>query len=92
MRKSFIAKAVALALCLVFVGVSASGLFAAEKRVSKIDVRLLLQRPYQFLISVFPALGSVFNPSKTPLNSGNSSSSVVKPTGDLVIARPSTGD
>ena len=90
MRKSFIVKAVALALCLVFVGVSASGLFAAEKRVTKIDARLLLQRPFQFLISIFPALGSVFGPNKTPLSSGNSS--VVKPTGDLVIARPSTGD
>ncbi len=92
MRKSFIAKAVALALCLVFVGVSASGLFAADKRVSKIDARLLLQRPVQFLISVFPALGSIFNVRRTPANSGDSSSPVVKPTGDLVIGRPSTGD
>ncbi len=92
MRKSFIAKAVALALCLVFVGISASGLFAAEKRVSRVDARLLLQRPFQFLISVFPALGSVFNINKTPLNTGNNSGSIVKPTGDLVIARPSTGD
>ncbi len=90
MRKSFIVKAVALALCLVFVGVSASGLFAAEKRVTKIDARLLLQRPFQFLISIFPALGSVFGPNKTPLSSGNSS--VVKPTGELVTGRPSTGD
>jgi hypothetical protein len=92
MRKSFIAKVVALALCLVFVGISASGLFAAEKRVSKIDARLLLQRPIQFLISVFPALGSVFNLRKTPINSGDSSSSVVKPTGELASGRPSTGD
>jgi hypothetical protein len=92
MRKNFVAKAVALALCLVFVGISASGLFAAEKRVSKIDARLLLQRPVQFLISIFPALGSVFNVRRTPINSGDSSSSVVKPTGDLVIGRPSTGD
>ncbi len=92
MRKSFIAKAVALALCLVFVGISASGLFAAEKRVSKIDARLLLQRPVQFLISVFPALGSVFNSHRNPIITGSSSSSVVKPTGELVSGRPSTGD
>lgn len=92
MRKSFIAKAVALALCLVFVGISASGLFAAEKRVSKIDARLLLQRPVQFLISVFPALGSVFSVRRTPTNSGDSSSPIVKPTGELVSGRPSTGD
>ncbi len=92
MRKSFIAKAVALALCLVFVGISASGLFAAEKRVSRIDARLLLQRPVQFLISIFPALGSVFNVRRTPTNSGDSSSPVVKPTGELVSGRPSTGD
>lgn len=92
MRKNFVAKAVALALCLVFVGISASGLFAAEKRVSKIDARLLFQRPVQFLISIFPALGSVFNVRRTPINSGDSSSSVVKPTGELVSGRPSTGD
>ncbi len=92
MRKGFIAKAIALALCLVFVGISASGLFAAEKRVSKIDARLLLQRPVQFLISIFPALGSVFNHRKTPINSGDNSSSVIKPTGELASGRPSTGD
>ena len=92
MRKSFITKTVALALCLVFVGISASGLFAAEKRVSKIDARLLLQRPVQFLISVFPALGSVFNVHKKQIGTVDSSSAIVKPTGDLVIGRPSTGD
>jgi hypothetical protein len=92
MRKSFVAKTVALALCLVFIGISASGLFAAEKRASKIDARLLLQRPVQFLISIFPALGSIFNVRKTPINSGDSSSSIVKPTGELVSGRPSTGD
>jgi hypothetical protein len=92
MRKTFISKTVALALCLVFIGISASGLFAAEKRVSKIDVRLLFQRPVHFLISVFPALGSILNPNKTPLVSGNSSTSVVKPTGELASGRPSTGD
>jgi len=92
MRKTFVAKTVALALCLVFVGISASGLFAAEKRVSKIDVRLLFQRPVHFLISVFPALGSVLNPNKSPLVTGNSSNSVIKPTGELASGRPSTGD
>ena len=91
MRKSFIAKAVALAVCLVIVGTSASGLFAADKRTSRVDARLLLQRPIHFLISVFPALGSVFSPSKSRLNTGNSSS-IVKPTGELVSGRPSTGD
>jgi hypothetical protein len=92
MRKNFVTKAVALALCLVFVGISASGLLAAEKRVSKIDVRLLFQRPVQFLISVFPALGSVFSIHKRQIGSVDTSSSIVKPTGDLVIGRPSTGD
>lgn len=92
MRKSFVTKAVALALCLVFVGISASGLLAAEKRVSKIDARLLFQRPVQFLISVFPALGSVFSIHKRQIGSVDTSSSIVKPTGELASGRPSTGD
>jgi hypothetical protein len=92
MRKNFVTKAVALALCLVFVGISASGLLAAEKRVSKIDVRLLFQRPVQFLISVFPALGSVFSIHKRQIGSVDTSSSIVKPTGELASGRPSTGD
>jgi hypothetical protein len=92
MRKRFIVKTVALALCLVFIGISASGLFAADKRVSKFDVRLLLQRPVQFLVSFFPALNSIFNIQKKQINSGTDSSNIVKPTGELVIGRPSTGD
>ena len=90
MRKSFTAKAVAIVLCFVFVGITASGLFAAEKRTSKVDARLLFQRPVQFLITIFPALGNIFIGQKKHANS--SSSSVIKPTGDLVIGRPSTGD
>lgn len=92
MRKTFIAKAIALALCLVVVGISASGLLAAEKRGSKIDARLLFQRPVQFLISVFPALGSVFSIHKRQIGSVDTSSSIVKPTGELASGRPSTGD
>lgn len=89
MRKRLIARAAALALCFVFVGITASGMLAAEKRSAKLDGRLFLQRPVHFLVSIFPGLGSILISQKkiaTP------SSSVIKPTGDLVIGRPSTGD
>ena len=89
MRKRTIARAVALALCFVFIGITASGLFAAEKRSAKLDARLLLQRPVHFLISVFPGLGSILIGHK---KIGTPSSSIIKPTGELATGRPSTGD
>ena len=35
MRKTFLVKTVALVVCLVFIGLSASGLFAADRKSSK---------------------------------------------------------
>jgi hypothetical protein len=94
MRKSFFVKTVALVVCLAFVGIAGSGLFAAERGVSKVDVRLLFQKPIQFLISIFPGFDSIFSFKRSQvLTAGSTTSSgIVKPTGDLVIGRPSTGD
>jgi len=94
MRKRFFIKSIALLVCLVFVGITASGLFAAEKRVNRFDTRLLFKNPARFLTSVFPVFSSFYNAHKRQILSidSPSSNSVVKPTGQLVIGRPSTGD
>ena len=94
MRKKFFIKSVALVVCLVIIGISASGLLAAEKRTAKVDARLLFQRPIEFLISVFPALNSFLNFENKAGLIGNSSDSseIVKPTGRLVTGRPSDED
>jgi hypothetical protein len=94
MRKRLIVRTVALVVCLVFIGLSASGLFAADKKSSKIDGRLLLRKPIQFLVSILPIFDSIFNIHKKQIISGNDSGSMgtVKPTGELVSGRPSTGD
>ena len=93
MRKRLIVRTVALVVCLVFIGLSASGLFAADKKSFKIDARLLLRKPIQFLVSILPIFDSIFNIHKKPIISGNDSGSMaVRPTGELVSGRPSTGD
>ena len=94
MRKRLFVRTVALVVCLVFIGLSASGLFAADKKSSRVDARLLLRKPIQFLVSILPIFDSFFNIHKKQIFSGNDSSSTgtVKPTGELVSGRPSTGD
>jgi hypothetical protein len=94
MRKSLFVRTVALVVCLAFIGVMGSGLFAAEKRVAKVDFRLLFDKPVQFLMSIFPGIDSFISPRKGRVISSTTavSSGKVKPTGDLVIGRPSIGD
>ena len=94
MQKRFFVRAVALMVCLVFIGLSASGLFAADKKSFRIDARLLLRKPIQFLVSIFPDFDSIFNIHKKQILSGSDSGSTgtVKPTGELLSGRPSTGD
>jgi len=93
MRKTFIVKAVALVVCLVFIGLSASGLFAADRKSVKVEGRQLLRKPVQFLVSLLPVFESIFNNHrKVVVSSSDSSSMVVKPTGELAGGRPSTGD
>lgn len=92
MRKTFIVRAVALVVCLVFIGLSASGLFAADRKSTKVEGRQLLRRPVQFLVSLLPVFDSIFNNHRKVVVSSDSGSMVVKPTGELAGGRPSTGD
>jgi hypothetical protein len=85
MRKKFFAKSVALVICLAIMGITASGILAAEKRTTKIDARLIFQNPVHFLISFFPALNSLFNFDRNNgmISNTSDSSDVTKPTGEL---------
>jgi len=93
MRKTFIVKTVALVVCLVFIGLSASGLFAVDRKSSKVEGRQLLRKPVQFLVSLLPVFDSIFNIHRKVVVSGSDSGQmVVKPTGEITKGRPSTGD
>jgi len=92
MRNKTIVKAVALFVCLAFIGLSVPGLLAADKKAAKIDARSFLQKPFMVLASIFPGLIPIFdiNPEKIPAPSGNSDSgAIVKPTGEIKPGRPS---
>lgn len=81
-------------ICLVVLGITASGLFAADKKVSKVDARLFFQRPVQFFISVFPFLNTflTINPQQGLISNTSDSTEVIKPTGELVKGRVFIGD
>jgi hypothetical protein len=81
-------RVVALALCLTVVGLCVSTLSAAPVKQGKINLKLIFEKPWNLLVSIFPTLG---NPSQTqgqdqgqPTDSGTK---VIKPTeqGEAVI-------
>jgi len=94
MRKRFIQKAVALLVCFVFLGLSASGLMAAPRETPRIDASLILKAPAQFLVNLLPFLRSLFqnnNPAQTqPTSTGTVN--IIKPTGTIKVIRLSGGD
>ncbi|MDD8021398.1 MAG: hypothetical protein PHU81_09550 [Acidobacteriota bacterium] len=84
MRKS-LTKVVAFLVCLVFTVSLVPGLYATEKKVSK-DDRLLLQKPMNLLVSLFPFLASTFgNSGKTIGISNISARKALKPTIEIII-------
>ncbi|MDD8021407.1 MAG: hypothetical protein PHU81_09595 [Acidobacteriota bacterium] len=84
MRKS-LTKSVALLVCLVFTLSLVPGMYAAEKKVSK-DERVLLQKPINLLVSLFPFLAGTFgNSSKAIRISNVSGKKALKPTAEIII-------
>lgn len=85
MRKNFYFKSIAIVICLVVLGITASGLYATDKKVTKFDSRLLIQRPFQFFISMFPFLNAFLtvNPQQELISTTSDSTEVIKPTGEL---------
>ena len=83
MRKS-LAKLVALLVCLVFTISLVPAIYAAEKKVTRDDYRLLLQRPMNLLVSLFPVLGNFIDTgSKSNSSSTVSTKKTLKPTAEI---------
>ncbi len=93
MRKSAFTKSVALVICLAFVGLAASGLFAAPKRATYAEVRQLLMKQMYSFVSWLPYFEAYKHSqdSSQELNAA-SSTSKVKPTGDIKVVKPGDGD
>lgn len=93
MRKNAFTKSVALVICLAFVGLAASGLFAAPKRATYAEVRQILMKQMYSFVSWLPYFEAykVRQDYSQELNAA-SSTSKVKPTGDIVIVKPSGRD
>ncbi len=89
MRKSLI-KVVAILACLAFTVSLVPAMYAAEKRITK-DDRLIMQKPLNMLISLFPFLGAVVDTgSKASSNSTVKKS--LKPTAEIQVpTKPSNG-
>lgn len=84
MRKSF-NKIIAIFVCLVFAISLVPAMYAAEKKISKHE-RLLLQKPMNLIVSLFPFLGSFGdNSTGKSVNSTVSSSKTLKPTAEIQI-------
>lgn len=92
MRKS-LKKVMAFVICLVFAISLVPAMYAAEKRITK-DERLLLQKPMNLLVSIFPFLGSVIDTgSKSTNNTTNVVKKTLKPTADIIFpTKPSDRD
>jgi len=74
MRKS-LTKTIAILACLVFAISLVPAMYAAEKKITRDDSRLLLQKPMNLMVSIFPFLGSVID-----TGSKSSTSSTLKKT------------
>jgi hypothetical protein len=93
MFKKSLSWTVAALLCLGFVFLAVPALNSAEKAPA-LSFRSIIRQPGVLLSSLLPSLGSAFfgpsmpgNASRMPAIKGR-----VKPTGDVVIPKPSVGD
>jgi hypothetical protein len=94
MRKRNLQKAVVLLICFAFLGLSASGLWAADQKQTHSTFRVILKAPVQFLVNLFPWLRGLLNPDDQGQVQPPATSSVntIRPTADITILRPSGKD
>jgi len=83
MRKS-LTKAIAFVVCLVFAVSLVPAMYAAEKKVTK-DDRLLLQKPMNLLVSIFPFLGNVIDTGSKSTFSTVTTKKTLKPTAEIIF-------
>ncbi len=82
MRKSNL-KIVAILVCLVFTISLVPAMYAAEKKITK-DDHLILQKPINLLVSIFPFLGSFIDTGSKPTTNPTVKKSL-KPTAEIQI-------
>ena len=82
MRKSNL-KIVAILVCLVFTVSLVPAMYAAEKKITK-DDHLILQKPINLLVSIFPFLGSFIDTGSKP-SSNTTIKKSLRPTAEIQI-------
>lgn len=96
MRNNTLSKSVALFVCLVILGVAASGLFAAPKRTTYAELRMTLMKHVYSVVSWLPYFEAYsYNQDRgqdTSIKANARNSNAVKPTGDIRVVRPGSGD
>ncbi len=88
MNKSLF-KVIAAFLCFAFLMMTVPNL-NAEKKASKLDLRLLIKQPGLLISYLFPFLGD--NGRSAPVSKSAPRFSKVRPTGDSPSPRPGTQD
>jgi hypothetical protein len=94
MRKRNLQKAVVLFMCFAFLGLSASGLWAADQKQAHTTLRVILKAPVSFLANIFPWLRSLLNPDYPGQVQPPATTTVntIRTTADITILRPSGRD
>ena len=93
MNKNFLRKTVVALLCLGFILMAVPAMNSAEKKASKVGVIQIVKLPSLLLSSAFPYLGSIVDlgsVSATP--AGDPSNGKVRPTDDIQIPKPGSGN
>jgi hypothetical protein len=93
MRKRNLQKAVVLFMCFAFLGLSASGLWAADQKQAPSTFRVILKAPVHFLANFFPWLRSLLNPDYGQVQPpATTSVNTIRTAADITILRPSGKD
>lgn len=93
MPKKTFTKTVAVLVCLTFIAVFVPALNSSEKKATKFSLNTILTQPLLLLSSLFPSLNIyVEDESRQIVATSTASLKKVRPTGDMSIGRPGTGD
>jgi hypothetical protein len=93
MNKSIVRKSVAALLCLGFILVAVPMMNSAEKKAPKVGIVQLVRLPSLLISSAFPYLSSIIDVSSlTSTIARTPTSGKVRPTDDIQIPKPGTGD
>ena len=93
MNNSFLKKSVVALLCLGFILVAAPMMSSAERRAPNAGFTRIFQLPSLLISSALPSLGSIVDPGSVSVTPAKGpSTGKVKPTDDIQIPKPGSGD